>query len=368
MFLTKFNQYRHLTSATLLVKQHVLHWLFGFISLYPLNGLISQPLEYVATFTTEAIHVDGLLNEDSWLGQSESSLFVDIEGDLKPRPRHDTHVKILWNDQYLFVGATLYEPRIQSSLLEKNSYIFHHDNNFEVFIDPDGDNCNYYELELNAFNTIWELSLPVPYRNGGKPIDPDNMDGMISAVAVYGSVNDDTDVDSMWTVEIAFPLTGFDKYDAPNTPPEPGDYWRINFSRVEWQYEFENGVYTKPKSRKEDNWVWSPQLEINMHAPEKWGYVHFQKDGSSVMPVSILESKTRTELMNKYRWLYEYNKLHDIYPSAESSLISENIPSHMDYFKTASGYDLNTSIIDNTDNVVLTVNQSSCLSKQIKGN
>ena len=31
----------------------------------------------------------------------------------------------------------------------------------------------------------------------------------------------------------------------------------------------------------EDNWVWSPQGEIDMHIPEKWGFVRFLSDGGA---------------------------------------------------------------------------------------
>ena len=35
------------------------------------------------------------------------------------------------------------------------------------------------------------------------------------------------------------------------------------------------GAYRKPADIKEDNWVWSPQHEIDMHIPERWGYLEF---------------------------------------------------------------------------------------------
>ncbi|HEY6400739.1 MAG TPA: hypothetical protein VI479_04990, partial [Blastocatellia bacterium] len=50
-----------------------------------------------------------------------------------------------------------------------------------------------------------------------------------------------------------------------------------NFSRVEWRHEIADGKYRKTPNTKEDNWVWSPQGVINMHVPEKWGYVRFTK-------------------------------------------------------------------------------------------
>ena len=59
--------------------------------------------------------------------------------------------------------------------------------------------------------------------------------------------------------------------------PSAGDEWRINFSRVEWQTRTVEGKYEKLPGLKEDNWVWSPQGEINMHIPERWGVVKFAR-------------------------------------------------------------------------------------------
>ena len=43
--------------------------------------------------------------------------------------------------------------RTSGARLTKHDAVIFHDNDFEVFIDPDGDNHEYYELELNALNT-----------------------------------------------------------------------------------------------------------------------------------------------------------------------------------------------------------------------
>ncbi|GAX79277.1 hypothetical protein CEUSTIGMA_g6717.t1 [Chlamydomonas eustigma] len=63
-----------------------------------------------------------------------------------------------------------------------------------------------------------------------------------------------------------------------NSPPKDGDQWRINFSSVQWDvtWDKENKVYVKdPPDQSKNNWVWSPQWEVNMHKPELWGYVQF---------------------------------------------------------------------------------------------
>jgi hypothetical protein len=59
-------------------------------------------------------------------------------------------------------------------------------------------------------------------------------------------------------------------------PPNPGDTWKINFSRVQWQISTADGKVTKIPNTPEDNWVWSPQGVIDMHQPEQWGTVTFR--------------------------------------------------------------------------------------------
>jgi len=75
---------------------------------------------------------------------------------------------------------------------------------------------------------------------------------------------------------MAFPWSAFNRGRRPAVAPKPGEAWRINFSRVEWQLRVRDGKYEKVPGTKEDNWVWSPQGVINMHVPEKWGSVRFR--------------------------------------------------------------------------------------------
>ena len=163
---------------------------------------------------------------------------------------------------------------------EHDSVIFR-DNDFEVFLNPSGDGLNYFEFEINALNTGWDLFLPKPYRARGKADNSWEIPGLKTAVAIDGALNNPAGLDRGWTVEIAFPWTAFASR-APVTRPKPGDTWRVNFSRVEWQAVVRDGRYLKVAGTKEDNWVWSPQGEVDMHIPSKWGYVLFS--GESVVP------------------------------------------------------------------------------------
>jgi hypothetical protein len=189
---------------------------------------------------------------------------------------------MLWDDKYFYVAAELDEPHVWGTISEHDAVIFQ-DNDFEVFIDPDGDNHEYYEFEMNALNTGWDLLLPRPYKDGGKAVNAWEIPGLKTAVHVRGTLNNPADTDEAWTVEIAFPWKVLGELANRPAPPKDGDQWRVNFSRVEWEHEIVEGKYRKVPNKKEDNWVWSPQGVIDMHRPETWGYVQFSTAASGTV-------------------------------------------------------------------------------------
>ena len=226
------------------------------------------PKRYEARKAAAPIRIDGKLDDAAWQSAAWTDDFVDIEGDRKPKPRFRTRAKIAWDDTYLYFAAELAEPHVWGTLTQHDSVIFR-DNDFEVFLDPDGDTLEYYEFEMNALNTGWDLFLNKPYRFGGKADNKWEIPGLKTAVHIDGTLNDSRDTDRGWSLEIAMPWSALGQH------PHAGKEWRINFSRVEWQHELVDGKYVKVKGTKEDNWVWSPQGVINMHVPEHWGYVKF---------------------------------------------------------------------------------------------
>ena len=102
---------------------------------------------------------------------------------------------------------------------------------------------------------------------------------MKSAVQVHGTLNDPSDTDLSWTVELALPWKSLATLQGGNCP-EFGQQWRVNFSRVEWDVDIVDGGYVKRAGLPERNWVWSPQHVIDMHRPEWWGYVQFEESAS----------------------------------------------------------------------------------------
>ncbi len=245
------------------------------------------PRGYVCQYTDTPIVIDGKLDDLAWRTAPFTEYFMDIEGPQKPQPKYRTQAKMLWDDKYFYVAAHLQEPHVWGTLTEHDAVIFL-DNDFEIFIDPNSDNHEYYEIEINALNTEWDLFLPKPYKDQTKADNSWEIPGLKTAVHIYGTLNDPKDTDRGWSVEFAIPWDVLEEYAHKPAPPVEGDQWRVNFSRVEWQHELYDvkkkdgkiisGKYRKVPGYREDNWVWSPQGVINMHCPEKWGYVQFTKE------------------------------------------------------------------------------------------
>lgn len=273
-----------------------------------LEHLFTIPENYIARFTDNAPVIDGVINSEEWDKAVWSNDFVDIEGDKKPIPTHRTRMKMLWNDTCLYIATEMVEPHVWATLKNHDDIIFR-DNDFEVFIDPDNNTHQYYEIEVNAFNTIFDLLMPRPYNNGGNAIINWNLAKLRSAISIKGTLNKSHDKDKSWSVEMAIPFRSVYIGTGKGTPRE-GQIWRVNFSRVEWNTDIQDGIYVKSKdssgrNRPEHNWVWSQQGIINMHQPERWGYVQFTR--------RALNEKVNFELpyaekQKKYLWLCYYRQ------------------------------------------------------------
>lgn len=272
-----------------------------------LENLFETPENYLVYHIDHPPVIDGDINELIWQQVNWTKEFVDIEGRDKPKPPLATKVKMLWDDSCLYIAAQLTEPHVWASLKKHDEIVFH-DNDFEFFIDPGNTTQPYFEVEVNPFNTIFDLLLTKAYRDGGSPIASWDLPNLRSAVKIQGTLNDPSDKDEGWTIEMAVPLKALST-NIPSLRPQDGTIWRINFSRVEWDTKVVDGKYVKltddqGKFLPEHNWTWSPQGLIAMHYPERWGYMQFSKQ-----PVnSVTFNLPYAEEQKKYLWLIYYRQ------------------------------------------------------------
>lgn len=292
--------------------------------------LLGQPKTYLCMQASQEVKIDGILDE--WTKTPRTDDFIDISGRKNLKPWLKTYAMMMWDSNYLYIAAEMEEPHLWASITERDEVIFY-DNDFEVFIDPDGDTHNYAEIEINALGTVWDLFLSRPYRDGTNPLTSYDIKGLKTAVELHGSLNDPSDTDRGWTLEMAIPWKSLAEISPGKRKPYPGEYYRINFSRVQWDLDTPDGEYLKsrdPESGKtnpEHNWVWSPQGEVNMHMPEKWAYVLFSEKRVSKdvnRPAPPAEEKYRAELRKLYFKQRQFYREHKQYTHDQKALFPEN--------------------------------------------
>ena len=171
-----------------------------------------KPDQYVVCRTVGPIAVDGSMDESSWMNAEWSNRFGHIFMEGYQKPFLATRVKMLWDDENLYAVAELEEPNLLGHMIEKDTEMYL-DNDIELFIDVDNDSQDYIELEFNCLGTIWDMFLPKEYNRGGIPFShpnvensqPWDLEGMLVAVRVDGSLNYPFDTDKNWIIEISLP-------------------------------------------------------------------------------------------------------------------------------------------------------------------
>lgn len=267
-------------------------------------GTPDAAAQYTCYRTRQRPVLDGRLASPAWQKAPRSPRFVDmLTGEAAI---FDTRASALWDDENLYIGFWIEEPYVEASLTERDSLIFN-DNDVEVFID--GGDC-YYEFEINAFNTIYEVFFiwKDAYQRGGKYDVPEfdvfqpnaltfsgNFDrqaatfwkgthprgarwaftdwdfpGLQTAVQVQGQINNRQVTDKGWQVELAFPWAGMGWLaNGRPLPPKDGDTWRIFFGR------FERLIVSGERPQPQPAWCWNKHGVLDTHAPECFTQVHF---------------------------------------------------------------------------------------------
>ena len=237
----------------------------------PVPAVPFAPPVYTCHRAKKPFELDGNINKPFWEDAPYTDEFLDIEGSHMPLPRFVTRAKMLWDDENLYVAAVLDGDEIWGHQTERDSVIFL-DNDFEIFVDPDSDTYHYYEFEMNVLNTVWDLFLSEPYRDGGSGLNGYDMHGLRTAVHVDGSINDPSAENKCWSVEVVIPFAALYEYQKERRAPKNGEFYRMNFSRVQWKVDIKDNTYVKRTNEAgnvlpEDNWVWAPTGVINIHYP-----------------------------------------------------------------------------------------------------
>jgi hypothetical protein len=248
------------------------------------------------------IRIDGVLDEPAW---KRAQVITLREGALGGKVHYATRVRMLWDDDAIYVAFECDDPDIHAPLAGHDENLWQHDV-VELFVDPDGDGKSYMELHVapsgGTADLLWAdfrpetdwFSSPTWTRFTEKEsATAYNAPGVTAAVKVRGTLNVPTDTDEGYTVEWRIPYSDLVNVvpdeqkgrklinvalfrQVPIEVPKAGTVWRMNFNRCD------DSIKLKEKDRKgnpvdvPEYSAWAPTTG-SFHMPFLFGTVKFVK-------------------------------------------------------------------------------------------
>ena len=214
---------------------------------------------YLVKRVTGPVNIDGKLEEGDWDACEPIRLVGYNEG---VGVKQQTTARMLWDDRFLYISWLCEDTQIWSALTVRDDTLYQQEV-VEVFINPDCDREAYLELEVNPLGALWD-GFVLRRDSGLIGILAWNSFEIRRGVNLDGTLNDPSDTDKSWSVELAVPLDELPT--AANIPPKAGDKWRLNLYRIDL-----------PQRNKElaDYSVWSPVSGESYHDPDRFGEIEF---------------------------------------------------------------------------------------------
>lgn len=223
------------------------------------------------------IRIDGKLDDAAWQRAPGIAEFL-LTRELTPESML-TRAKLMWDDNYLYMGFECEDADVNVIFPTRDADLWQADV-VEVFIDANGDEMSYIELEVSPANVQYDATI-ADYRpevNWAK--DSGHLDiyrgieiydapSLVSAAYVDGTLNDPTDTDRGWSCEIAISWEDIARGTNTNIlPPKVGDVWRIGLYRI--------NINADKEKRPDEYAAWNPTTAW-FHVPWVYGEVKFVK-------------------------------------------------------------------------------------------
>jgi hypothetical protein len=229
-----------------------------------------------------AVRIDGKLDDAAWKDAAVTPAFVNVtSGNPDDESPVQGNAKLLWDDKALYLGVSVKDEDVEGGFdkAAKDPHLWTKDC-VEIMIDPegDGDNVDYYEIQINPQNLVFDSRFDAYNKPRVEPDGPfGNQDWsakLESAVDVQGTLDNGDDEDQGYSVEARIPWSSFDKAKA--VPPKPGDAWRMNLyamhdnSGVAWSPILGQGNFHRATRFARVRWVdKKSEPPLAVQGPEK---------------------------------------------------------------------------------------------------
>jgi hypothetical protein len=215
---------------------------------------------YTVKRTAQPIRIDGVLDEPAW-GHIKPVRALTLH-DGSGAPQLETEAKLCWDDKYLYVAFSCVDTDIWGTYTKHDDPIYDQEV-VEIFINPSGDLVNYYEFEVSPRNVTWDGRIHNP-DNDPKTAkyDPSwECAGLLTGVRVVGTLDNRSDIDQLWSVEMAIPFAAI-----AQRPPTDGERWRGNLYRIDRAQTDEFSCWSPPQKAGE---------QPAFHIPKRFGHLIF---------------------------------------------------------------------------------------------
>ena len=220
-----------------------------------------EPKSTIVPHIEANVKIDGVLDEAPW--QKAARLTPFAAHDTMAAAGVSTEVRIFYDEAALYLGWTCQDTDIQATFTQRDSR-FWEEEVVEFFV-TSATLDRYFELEWNplggTFDAIITNDIGPDGRSRGIKGDWSyTATHMTHAARVDGTVQNSSDRDERWTVEVRIPFV-----DLNAGTPKSGDVWRGNFYR-----------YNRDQNREPELLSWSPTIWPGFHQPTRFGYLRFQ--------------------------------------------------------------------------------------------
>jgi hypothetical protein len=177
------------------------------------------------------IVIDGKPDDAAWKEAAVIDDFVTGWAKGGPRPATTkTKARMLWNEQGFYFLAEMDDEDLYADVTKHDGETWFNDV-FEIFFKPADDKPAYYEFEINALNTVFDLYLPNRGQGNVRRFLGAHEFNLQTAVTLRGTLNRETDRDQGWTLEGLIPWRGL---QMTGGAPAEGDRWRFAFCRYDY--------------------------------------------------------------------------------------------------------------------------------------
>ena len=221
------------------------------------------------------IWIDGNLDEPDWVRTPSVGPFL-VYPTQDPEKGETTEAKMLWDDRCLYIAFKTLDRNILATRTARHADVFN-DDCVEAFLSPFPDRPTVYtNIEINALATFLSeilLGKPDPALEKMPLVIPSHYTkksghylwsppGLQIGRHHQGTINDESDADGWWTIELSLPWETFAYLGQPSKP-KAGNIWRFNLFRL--------GGKTEPERR---NLFFVPS-PLGNHSPDYYGRLVF---------------------------------------------------------------------------------------------